>query len=194
MKLTLQTVHYDFRQVLPIHLVGPVIAYLGQSLIGILDDRRTLVWPHRGNLITHVGNLPGVGDHHLVSLIRSQVGKFLQHLLCCPEIQGGLVVRILKSLACHDDSAVYLVLWVQEVDVAGGADQLVKLHSQFHYLFIYINQILLGFNRTLLVPEHKSVVSQRLDFQVIVEIHKPGNLRIRRPAKQGLVQFPGLAG
>ena len=53
----------------------------------------------------------------------------------------SLVVRILKSLACHDDSAVYLVLWIQEVDVAGGADQLVKLHSQFHYLFIYLDYI-----------------------------------------------------
>ena len=129
-----------------------------------------------------------------MSLIRSQVGKFLQHLLCCPQIQGSLVVRVLKSLACHDDSAVYLVLGVQEVDVAGGADKLVKLHSQFHYLFININQILLGLNRVLLVPKHKRVISQRLDFQVIVEIHKPGNLRIRRAAKQGLIQFPGLAG
>ena len=139
MKLPLQAVHYDFRQVLPVHLMSPVITDLGQRLIGILDDRRTLVRPHRGNLLTHIGNLPGVGDHHLMGLIRSQVGKFLQHLLCCPEIQGRLIVRILKSLASHDDSAVYLVLGIQEVDIAGSADQLVKLHSQFHYLFIYLD-------------------------------------------------------
>ena len=194
MKLPLQPVHNDFRQVLPVHLMGPVITYLGQRLVGILDNRRTLVRPHRCNPLAHIRNLPGVGNYHLMGLIRPQIGKFLQHLLCCPEIQGGLVIRILKSLAGHNDSAVYLVLGVQEMNVAGGADQLVKLHSQFHYLFIDIYQILLGFHRALLVPEHECIVSQRLDFQVIIEIHKPGNLCVRCAAKQGLVQFPGLTG
>ena len=132
MQFPLQPVHHDLRQVLAVHLVGPVVADLGQRLVRVRDHRRALIRPHRGNLLAHIRDLPGIGHHHLLGLVRSQVVELRQHLLCCPEIQGRLIVRILKSLASHDDSAVYLVLGIQEMHVAGGADRPSEMLPQVH--------------------------------------------------------------
>jgi len=54
MKFPLQTVYYDLRQIIPIHFMGSVIADLCQRLIGIRDDRRTFIRPHRSDLFTHL--------------------------------------------------------------------------------------------------------------------------------------------
>ena len=129
-----------------------------------------------------------------MGFVRSQVRKFLQHLFRSPKIQGRLVIRILKSLARHDDPPVHLVLGVQEMHIAGGTYQFVKLCTQLHYLFIDLDQVVLGLYRTLLIPEHESVIAQGLYFQIIIEVHQPCDLRIRGTAKQGLIQLTRLTG
>ena len=78
--------------------------------------------------------------------------------------------------------------------VAGSAYQLIKLHAKFNNPLIDFYQVVFRLHRALLVPEHEGVVAKRLYLQIIVEIHKPCNLSVRRAAQQRLVQFPGLAG
>ena len=76
--------------------------------------------------------------------------------------------------------------------VTGSADQLVKPLSQLHNPFIQLNQISLCLNRALLIPEHKAIISQRLDFQIIIKMNQPGKLRVRNPSQKGLVKLPSL--
>ena len=61
------------------------------------------------------------------ALVASKILELLQHLLRCPKEQRCLVIGILKSLARHDDTAVYLILRIKEMHVAGGDHQLVEL-------------------------------------------------------------------
>ena len=73
------------------------------------------------------------------------------------------------------------------MNVTGSAHQLTKLGSQIYDLFIYLDQVFFCLNCTFFIPEHKRIVSQRLDLQIIVEIYQSGNLRIGSPAKKGLI-------
>ena len=81
MQLPLQAVHNDLRQVLAVHLVGAVVTDISQRFIRLVDDRRTLIRPHRRNGLTHISNHPGVRDNDLIALITSQIFKLRKHLL-----------------------------------------------------------------------------------------------------------------
>ena len=174
--------------------MGTVVADIPEGSVGIRNHRRTFIRPHGRDSLTLVRNPSGVGDHHLLRLVRSQILELRQHLLRGPKVEGRLVVRILEALAGHDNPAVDLVLRVQKMNVAGGADRLVKLLSKLHNPLIQINQILAGLHRALLVPQHKFIVAKRLNLQVIIEIHNLVNLGVGTAPKQRLEQFPRLAG
>ena len=79
--------------------------------------------------------------------------------------------------------------------VAGGDHRLLKLFSQFYDFFVQLDQIFVGIDSVvLLVSEHKRVVSQRLNLQIIIEIHQPGDLLLRSVAQQCLIKLSRLAG
>ena len=118
--------------------MGSVIADVSQHLVGIWNDRRTLVRPDRGNPLAHGGNPSGVGDHDLLRLVASQVLKLAEHFLCRAEIERRLIVAVLKALSCHDNPPVNLVLRIQKMHVAGGADRFVKPLSQLYNLPVQI--------------------------------------------------------
>ena len=54
----------------------------------------TLVRMNRGDLLDHIRDLICVRDNDFFRLLTSQIGKFLQHLLCSAEIKRGLIIRI----------------------------------------------------------------------------------------------------
>ena len=112
--------------------MGPVVADIPQGLVGVIDNRRALVRADRGDSLTLVRDPSGVGDDHLLGLVRSQIFESRQHLLRGPQIQRRLVITVLKSFSRHDDAAVHLILGIEEMDVAGGAHRLAKPLSQPH--------------------------------------------------------------
>ena len=104
-----------------------------------LSRRRTFIGAHRRDSLAHVRDLPRILYDDLFCLVWSQILEFLQHLLRCPKVKRRLVITVLKSLSCHDDPAVYLVLGVQEVNVAGGADRFSELVSQWHNFLVDVD-------------------------------------------------------
>ncbi len=129
-QLPLQPLLDNGGKILPVDFMRLVVADIPQQLIGIVDNGRAFVRAHGGNLLTHVGNLIRVLHHHFLGLLAAQVGKFFQHLLRSAQIQGRLVIRILKTLARHNNPAVHLVLRIQEMHVTGGYHWLVKVFAQ----------------------------------------------------------------
>ena len=194
MELLFQTVYHHLRKLLPVNGVGPLIADVPEGLIGILDDGRTLIRPHRGDPLDHVGNLVRVAHHHLPGLVASQILEFRQHLLGGPKVERRLLIRVLEALSGHDDTAVDLVLRIQEMDVAGGHYGLAKLLAQGDDPLIEPDQILLGLKGGPLSPQHKFIVAQGLDLQIVIEIDQPRDLLLRSGAHQSLVQLARLAG
>ncbi len=194
-QLLLQPVLHDLRQRLPVQLMCPVVTDLRQLPVTVLDHRRALVRPYRRHGLDHIRDQVGVGDDHLLGLIASQIGELQKHLLRRPKIQRRLVIRIRESLSRHDDAAVDLILRIQEMHVTGSRHRLVELFPQPHDLPVDLHDIFHGIY--ILHPlglDHELVVAKRLDLQIIIEIHKSGDLRIRLPLQKRTIKLPRLAG
>ena len=78
--------------------------------------------------------------------------------------------------------------------IAGRAHRLVKLLAEGNDLPVDVHQVIHCFHRALLIPQHKHVVSKRLDLQIIVELHDLRKLRIRHAPQDRLIKLPRLAG
>ena len=180
-QLLLQAVLHHLRKVVAVDLMCPVVADLRQHFIRVRDDGRTLVRPDRRELLHHVRNPVGVCDDDLVRLLLPQILELLQHLLRRAQIQRRLVVR-LRILKIHilKNPPVDLILRVQEMDVAGRTHGLAVLLSERDNPTVVVFQILDGLR---LISEvsilvifrngQKHVVADRLDFQIVIEIHNP---------------------
>ena len=193
-QLFLQTLRYHLGQLPAIDGMGFLVTDVTERLIRILDNRRTLIRAHRGNPFDHIRNLIRVSDDYLFCFIASEIFKFRQHFLGSPKIQRRLIVRVLEALSGHDNPAVDLVLRVQEMHVAGGHHRLMELLSQGHDLLIQADQIVLRLEGGPFSPQHKFVIAQRLNLQVVVEVHQSRNLLIRGRPHQRLIELSGLAG
>ena len=141
-QLLFQTRRHLHREIFAIHFVRPAVTDIPQLLIGIFDDRRALVGVDRGDLFHHPGDLHRIVDHDLPRFCRAQVGELLQHLLRCPEKEGRLCVCIVKPFSGHNDTAVNLILWIEEMYVACRHNGFSEFFSQFHDLPVDISQIL----------------------------------------------------
>ena len=129
-QLPLQTLRNHLRQFLSIHLMGAVVADISQHLVRIRNHRRTLIRPHRCDLLHPVRDHIGIVDYNLMSLGRSQIFEFLQHLFRSTKIQRCLFVRISESLSRHNNPPVYLILRIQEMHITGSHYRLPKLLAQ----------------------------------------------------------------
>ena len=175
--------------------MGAVVADLSQCLVGILDDRREFPRADRRDLLHLIGDLLGIGNDYLLRLFASKVRKFLQHLLGGPEVQRRLIVRIVKSFSAHDDPTVNFVTGIHKMHVAGRHHRLFELFAQPDDLPVQLLQILCTAHRRHIVTvDHKRIVAQGLDLQIIIKLHQTGNFRVRRPAQQRLVKLSRLAG
>ena len=175
----------DLRQLLAVHLLraspGHVLdivrRVLPQGLEGVLAlgvDGEEL------QFFDLVGDLFRVVDDHLMALFRAEVAEFLQHLVGGLEVQGRLIVRVLKAHAGLDDGAVFRVMGVEEVHVAGGHDGDAQLIAELHDDAVEVAQ---GFLiRETALAHHEIVVADGLDFEVVV------------PGGDLLQLLPGLVG
>ena len=160
--------------------MGFVVTDLPEHIVGIFDHRRTFSLVNGRNLLHHIRDLIGIGDHDLLGFFPAQIGKFLQHFFCGPQIQRRLLVRIVKALSCHNDPPVYLVFRIQKMNVAGSYHRFIKGLSQFYDLPVDLLKIFLCLDIVpVRIPEHKGIVADRLDLQIIIEIYDPGDLCIR---------------
>ena len=157
-----------------------VVTDLPEHTVGIFDHRGAFSFMDRRNLLYHIRNLIGVGNDDFFCLFSSQISKFLQHFLCSPQIQRRLLLCIVKAFSCHNDPPVYLVLRIQEVNVTGSYHRLIKGLSQLHDLPVDLLKIFLSLDIIpVRIPEHKGIVADRLDLQIIIEVYDPGDLCIR---------------
>ena len=78
--------------------------------------------------------------------------------------------------------------------IAGRTHRLVKLLAEGSDLPIDIHQVIHRLHRALLIPQHKHVVSERLDLQIVIKLHELRKLRIRHAPQDRLIKLPRLAG
>ena len=93
---------------------------------------------YRRDLLDHIRDLVGIGNDHLFCFFTSQIGKFLQHFLRCTKVKRCLVIRVGKSVSCHDNPAVNLILRIHEMHIAGGNYRLFELFAKFYDLPVYL--------------------------------------------------------
>ena len=146
----------------------------------------------QAKLLHLIGDQLGVVDHDLMALLRAQIGEFIQHFLGGLEIQGGLIVAVLKAQTGLNDGTIDGILGVQEVDVAGGHHRLAQLLAQRHDAAVEVPQLLLAFRQSL--PEHEGVVADGLDLQIVVEGGDALDLLVGPVGGHGPEQLARLAG
>ena len=118
-----------------------------------------------------------VGHDHLVSLLLSEIGKLVQHLARCAVIQPAVAVIIPEFHAGLQNLAVYLILRIHEVRVAGGNHRLAVLLAQCDHAPVQIAQSLIILDSAL--RDQEPVVADRLNFQIIIEPDDRLNLCLR---------------
>ena len=188
-ELLFQALGDELRQLVPVHLVGGLPGHGLDVVSGLLPEGgEGLLSLGMGDvpegLFHPVGDQVGVGDHHLEGLVPAQVAELLQHLVRGVEIQGRLLVAVLEALGVLDDGAEDGVLRVQEVHVARGAHGDAQLFAQPDHLAVHIPQGFLVVRQAL--PEHKGVVADGLDLQVVVEARDLLELVVALPRCDGL--------
>ena len=79
--------------------------------------------------------------------------------------------------------------------VTGSHDRFVELFAKMHDLPVQIHDIFHGIDGSHLVTfYHKSIISKRLDFQIIIEIHDLCDGLIRLSIQKCPVKLSGFAG
>ena len=178
--------------------MGTVITNLTQGLIGILDDRRTLIRTGRLDTITPVTDHIRIGDDHFSGLLTAKIRELFQHLICGMQKQRRLHVGVVKSLITHNNSTIDLILRIQKVHITGSANRLIEFHSQLYDTTVQIPQILFRLQLVLaaafLIPQIKGVVTDRLDFQIVIEIHDTGHFGVGLTKQNSLEQLSCLTG
>ena len=150
---------------------------------------------YRLYLLYFVGNYVCICNNYFSGLFLSQVIEFSEHFLCCSEIEWRLFFRIIKSLGIHKYFTVYRVLGVYEMAVACGNNQLIMFFSKSDYLSVELLYILYGIYSGYPVRiYHEHIVSYRLYFQIVIEIHNIINVFFRTHIKQRSVEFTCFTG
>ncbi len=169
MQLRLHPVHKNLGRMVPVEPAELGIDQVFQVLHGVFDFGGEKVVGHGPHGLAHIGDAVGIFHHDLMGLLLSQIGEFLQHLVGGVEIQGHILVRVVKALGGQQDVAEDLVLRVQEMDVAGGHHHLPQLLAQADNGAVVGPQILVGLGLVFFVCQHKAVVGQGLDLQEVIE-------------------------
>ena len=142
-----------------------------QLLLGVLKTgREQLARRQQFDLLYQIGDLAGVVDDHLVGLFRPQIGEFLQHFIGGLEIDGQRCVGIGKFFAGQQNVAVYLILRLLKMHVAGGTYRLAQFLAQPDDGAVEVPQFFLRLHLT--VAQHEPVVADGLYLQIII---KAGN-------------------
>ena len=147
---------------------------------------------HRAQGLTHIRNHIGICDNHLIGLFFAQIGKFPEHLVGGAEIEGIILIRIVKALGGKENMPEYLILRVQEVNVTGGNHRLTQFLTQPDDGSVVLPQFFHIPGHAL--GQHEHIVGQGLDFQEIIERGNPPQLIVTLAVQNCLEQLAGFAG
>ena len=78
--------------------------------------------------------------------------------------------------------------------VTGSYYRLFKFFSQLYDSAVDILKFLYGVHRLFIAAQHKLIIAQRLDFQIIIKFHDSGDFLLRLSPDNRTVQFPRFAG
>ena len=117
-------------------------------------------------LIASVRNHIRSFNDDLKRLFLSQITEFLQHFLRCFEIERRLVYRIFEAFRGHDDRSEYGILRIEKMHVSRGCNRFPQFFADFDYMPVVIAECFNVFSNAF--PYHKCVVSDGLDFKVII--------------------------
>ena len=142
-QLGLDPVHHDLGRVLPVEVVGLAPHQPLQLPVGVLQLGGEEALGQGLDGIAPTGDQVGVFHHHLIGLLLAQIGELLEHLVGGLEVDGQVLVRVLKALGGQQDVAVDLVLRIQKMHVAGCHHGLAELLPQADDLPVELPQLLL---------------------------------------------------
>ena len=186
--------HHQLRGIVPVKTVEFGVDQIFQVFHGVLDFGSEQVVGDGTQRLAHVGDAVGVGDDHLAGLFLSQIGKFPQHIVRGAEVQGHILVRVVKALGGQQNVTENFVLGVQEVNVSGGDHRFAQFLAQPDDFPVVLPEVFIGFGLVFFVCQHKAVVCQGLDFQKIVKGRNALQLVVAFPVEDGLEQLARFAG
>ena len=192
MQLRLHAPGDDLRRVVAVDLAHLAVDKVLQLPVGVFDLRREEPVRQQLYVLAHAGDGVGVLHHGLVALAPAEVGELLQHLVRGAEIERVLAVGVGEFLGRQQYAAVYLVLRVQEVHVAGGDEGLFQLVRKAHDAPVERAQPLLVAHRPVFHQE--TVVGEGHYLKVVVEGGDAPQLLRLRAAQHGVEHLARLAG
>ena len=191
-QLCLDALRDDFGRVFAVYLVHAPVYEVFQYLRRVLYLRREEAVGQQLYLLAHVGYAVRVRYDGLVACALAEVGELLKHLLSRAVVERVFAVRVREFLGGLEDAAVYLVLRVEEMDVAGGDEGLFQLRSKAGYPAVEVAQALIVADGT--VFDQEAVVRYGHDLYVVVKRGYPLQLRARRAAQDGVEHLARLTG
>ena len=177
--------------VLAVELVQLVVDEVFEVLGGIFDLRRVEVLRQQDNVFALVRDGVRVRHDDLAALVLAQIGELVEHFVGRLEIQRHRTVGVLKAAAREQDAAVDLLFGVEEVDVAGRDDGLAEFFAQRDDAAVEVPEVLVVFRGA--VFEHKGVVADRLNLQIVVEAAQALQFLVALFSGDGIENFARLA-
>ena len=193
-QLRLHPFYKNLRGMVAVEAVELGVDQVFQVLHGVLDLRRKEVVGHRPQTFTHIRNAVRVLHHNLVGFLFAQVRKLRQHLVCGPEIQGHILVRVVKALGRQEDVPEDFVLRIQEMHVSCGNHRFSQFLTQPDNGSVVVSQVLVGFRLIFFICQHETVVGKGLDFQEVIEGGDPAQFVVALMVQDSLEKLSRLAG
>ena len=195
LQLLLQACLHNLGQIIPIHEFGLVVGHRADFFVRPGNHGRIEVIRNGLEVLYHLIDFPGIGDHSFIGQFLPQIIKLRQHFLSSTQVQGRLHLRIIKAFALHEDSTVNRVLRIQEMHITGSHQHFPGFLGQLCHLEIDFPQIIIIiYTGKLIFALQKVVIVNGLNFQVIVEIHYLHQFLITRACHNGTYELPRLAG
>ena len=191
-QLQINSVLYDFGQLLPVQLMGFGVDQIFQLLSRVLQlGGKQPPWQGR-DIVAALRNPVGISDDHLIAVLLPQIGELLQHLVRGLEVDGHILVRIGKALRRLQDMAVDLVLRVEKMHVSRGTAGDVQILCQTQHRAVELPQLL--FVSRLALSDEEAVVADGLNLQIVVPACNPLQLLVAFVVYNGTKQLSRLAG
>ena len=142
MKLPIKPCRYLLGQIIPVYFPCSSVTYIRKDLVGILNNRRTLVRTHRLYCLDHVCNLACICYYYFIRFVKPQIIKLRKHFLGCTKEKWCLHIRILKSFSGHKHTTIHFILWVKKMNVTGCNNRFTEHIAYLNYLFVNVLKIL----------------------------------------------------
>ena len=144
-------------------------ADVGQRLVGVFNDRRTLIRSDRCDQLDTARDQLRHIDDDLMRLLFSEIRKLIQHFLCSVQIKRRLVFTVCHTVSHLDDPAKHFILRIKKMNVSCRAHRFVQFFSKRNDSLIDITEVVERPDiSTALIIDQVRVVADRLNLQIIV--------------------------